>query len=433
MGGRRIITEKDIETFENMKDGVLIHDGKVIYANRSLLNMFGAGSLEDVVGMDVMQFVSPEYRSLVKERIKLALERDVEIKPMVEKIRTLTGDTILSEVIPYPAIYRGKNVVLIFIKSEMTKEKEKMVKAIEIIVDNLSNLITSPGDPYEKLGISVCKLLDRILPDTGFTLFEVHGYKLDEIFSDLKCSFDIDEIEFDEIFEEKEKYTILSTSEGYVSLFASVVEVEGEAKGLVVFSKKGYGAFSPWDLNSLKLISRNVAVSMRISMMIRKLQEDRERYRNLAMKDPLTGAYTRVFFDEWIDKYQSYLTREGGSASLVVVDLDCLKTINDNFGHAEGDRVLKDFSSAVSKSIRDMDVFVRIGGDEFLIVFPEMDSSDVEKVMERIRRNLNDSKISFSYGVAEISKDQPFQRAFQIADMRMYSQKKYRRCEKFAR
>ena len=109
--------------------------------------------------------------------------------------------------------------------------------------------------------------------------------------------------------------------------------------------------------------------------------ELQRRLKRLGETDQLTGLYNRHFF------FEHYHHRVQGqqSTGLIMLDLDHFKRINDRFGHQTGDRVLCSFSECVAAQLRAEDMFVRSGGEEFLILLPEIDEEILRKVAERIR------------------------------------------------
>lgn len=114
---------------------------------------------------------------------------------------------------------------------------------------------------------------------------------------------------------------------------------------------------------------------------ITRQHELQRRLKRLGETDQLTGLYNRHFF------FEHYHHRVQGqqSTGLIMLDLDHFKRINDRFGHQTGDRVLCSFSECVAAQLRAEDMFVRSGGEEFLILLPEIDEEILRKVAERIR------------------------------------------------
>ena len=147
----------------------------------------------------------------------------------------------------------------------------------------------------------------------------------------------------------------------------------------------------------------------------------------MALKDDLTGLYNRRFFDFLLDKYKDADIEVG----VVFIDLDKFKKLNDTYGHAFGDKILKKVASIIRTSIRDIDYAFRLGGDEFVIlVFAS--SEILSKISERIKEKIKSTKIdgvsiSCSIGYAHYpTESKELHEAVNLADERMYKDKKKR-------
>src|SRR6266852_540840 len=106
--------------------------------------------------------------------------------------------------------------------------------------------------------------------------------------------------------------------------------------------------------------------------------------RNLAMIDPLTGLYNRRFAEQRLAAEVARSERRGHPLTVLTLDLNNFKEINDTYGHPAGDQVLQEFASRLNKVIRGSDLAVRLGGDEFLVVLPECTLDQLKLVMERL-------------------------------------------------
>jgi diguanylate cyclase (GGDEF)-like protein len=151
-------------------------------------------------------------------------------------------------------------------------------------------------------------------------------------------------------------------------------------------------------------------------------------WRNLALVDPLTGLYNRRFAERTLKAEIARSQRKGYALTLVLFDLNSFKQINDRFGHAAGDMVLKEFADRLAKAVREADVAARLGGDEFMLLLTECDSSRVESVLQRLKTieiNLAGQRIpiEFSVGWQEYQKDQSLQDLMRAADKALYSHK----------
>ena len=156
----------------------------------------------------------------------------------------------------------------------------------------------------------------------------------------------------------------------------------------------------------------------------------------MAVKDSLTGLYNRYYFEDLSLKLIKKAVRENRDFSVIYIDLDNFKPINDNYGHSKGDEVLKDVAKIFKENLRDYDIIVRLGGDEFIIVW---ENGKVESKIEEVRKHFEevfkDYNLSFSYGIASIkdididglAEDQILSLLLEIADKRMYEQKMKRK------
>jgi diguanylate cyclase (GGDEF)-like protein len=104
----------------------------------------------------------------------------------------------------------------------------------------------------------------------------------------------------------------------------------------------------------------------------------------MAILDPLTGLYNRRFSEERLRAEIARADRHGNPLIAIVLDLDNFKGINDRYGHSAGDLVLKEFARRLSNAIRGLDMAVRLGGDEFLVILPECPPERVHLVLSRL-------------------------------------------------
>ncbi|WP_438318084.1 diguanylate cyclase domain-containing protein [Candidatus Caldatribacterium sp. SIUC1] len=136
-------------------------------------------------------------------------------------------------------------------------------------------------------------------------------------------------------------------------------------------------------------------------------REMERRLRFLAFHDPLTEAYNRRFFFEALSREIARARRRKETFSLLFFDLDHFKAVNDRFGHATGDRVLREVAQAAQSAIRKMDFLVRLGGDEFVVLLPATSKDEARKVAERIQEAIRTVgehlafPLTASFGVVE--------------------------------
>jgi diguanylate cyclase (GGDEF)-like protein len=162
-----------------------------------------------------------------------------------------------------------------------------------------------------------------------------------------------------------------------------------------------------------------------------------EKIRSMSFKDGLTGAYNRRHFENHFPREVQRCGRYDRQLGLIYVDLDHFKNINDHFGHATGDLVLKQVAERMMNVLRNVDTVVRIGGDEFAVILPEVDPEGVKYVAMRLFQAITrtpmpleqmghpDKKIGVSMGVACMTKPSTDHNALiRLADQSLYEAKK---------
>jgi len=131
----------------------------------------------------------------------------------------------------------------------------------------------------------------------------------------------------------------------------------------------------------------------------------------IANTDKLTGAYNRRYFDTRLNEEVDKARRYKLLFSIIYMDLDLFKQVNDTFGHEIGDHVLIDFSEIVMKANRDSDIFARFGGEEFIILVQMADKNSAHILYERIKNAVAQhqfqqvNNVTFSAGIAEFDID----------------------------
>ncbi len=167
------------------------------------------------------------------------------------------------------------------------------------------------------------------------------------------------------------------------------------------------------------------------SLCVLALRMDILRYD--AWHDPLTALYDRRSFDRLLEMAIARSRRYGWPFSLVLMDLDLLKQINDSEGHAAGDLAIRDLAERLRRGLRYGDNAARIGGDEFAMILPNTDIAAVPHLLERVRQTpgLRADAPQFSWGGATCPDEaDDFDTLFNLADGRLLDDKQRKRAER---
>jgi diguanylate cyclase (GGDEF)-like protein len=150
------------------------------------------------------------------------------------------------------------------------------------------------------------------------------------------------------------------------------------------------------DFSYLTVFASQVAIALEKA----RLNSDLQR---LAITDPLTGLFNRRGLYELGQREVERARRYSRPLSLIMLDIDHFKLVNDQYGHPTGDDVLKLLADRMQKNVRDIDILARYGGEEFVILLPEIDLADARPVAERLRQAVGDWPFSTDRGEISIT------------------------------
>ena len=206
--------------------------------------------------------------------------------------------------------------------------------------------------------------------------------------------------------------------------FKRIVTVDDEGKLVSVITQKELIAttYSHW----VKLMKDYYKELNRVNDLLEKKSE---KFKKIASIDPLTGLYNRIKFSELYRSEYTVMMQRNNTMSLMMIDFDHFKDINDNYGHNVGDKVLKEISTLFLSILRNVDVLCRWGGEEFVALLPTANLEQTAKIAEKIRHAIDSHKtnetphITASFGVTEIRKNDTLDEAINRADRALYDAK----------
>ena len=171
-----------------------------------------------------------------------------------------------------------------------------------------------------------------------------------------------------------------------------------------------------------------------INILIHHLKKRDDKMVAAAIKDPLTGAYNRAYFNEFMEKTLERAGRYKEFISFIMIDLDGFKRLNDRYGHQAGDDILIEVANLLRETMRGLDLLFRYGGDEFLIVLPHANCDEAASIMGRIRQSVgvwnfentryDNFRLSLSIGSSTWKKDDDLLNKIKEADTLMYEEKR---------
>lgn len=127
---------------------------------------------------------------------------------------------------------------------------------------------------------------------------------------------------------------------------------------------------------------------------IRVIIQRMDSFHELSMRDELTNAFNRRYFNERLEEEIHRVERSGRPFSIAFLDIDHFKEINDNYGHGTGDFVLEKFVQFLQSRLRKTDLVARIGGEEFVLLLPDINSGTAYLLVERLRKSLEETRFS---------------------------------------
>ncbi len=328
--------------------------------------------------------------------------------------------------------------------------KNKPIGSVEISMSSASvmEILSQLHENKDFYFIVEKSLVDKILFKD-----QLKNYRLSNIFNDYYIDIEVDHIisdyhtigseskqvffenikrKYNDKLENKESFAIIEEFEGEEYLvnflgFKNFKEVPSAY--LISISKSlGYRKFIRNMYKEIILVSLLAFFIIAFGLALAFYQN---KLKNSAELDYLTKIYNRNKFQKIVDREIKIARRYKQSMSLMLIDIDFFKKINDTYGHDWGDEVLKKLTSEISENIREIDVFARWGGEEFVMFLPNTEKKGALILGEKLRKLIDDSQekelkdVSISIGITEVDlESHDINEAIKLADEAMYEAKR---------
>ena len=404
--------EKYRNLFENMPGAYYRTDreGNLIMINPEGAKLFGYNSLKNILGKNIAQhlYFAPEER---KNYLKELEKNKGNLKDFELTLKKKNGTLLVisdTSHFYYDIEENLAGVEGIFVDITGRKQNEKMQK----VLYNISQAANSPIS-LKQLYKAIHKELGTIIDTTNFYIalvdekedkiyFPYHQDEKDDDFPIAKFSTTNTLTAYviktgKSLLNNSNQYkemadqgilTPMGTTTGKSIWLGVPLKIEDKTIGaIIVQSYTNPNLYSEDDIKFIEFVSSQVATAIE-----RKSSE--EKIKHLSFHDSLTGLYNRAYFEEELERYNfpRYYP-----LSIVMLDVNGLKVINDTFGHHEGDRLLQHLSQTLTSVSRQGDILARIGGDEFAILLPSTTSEEAHNFCERIKKACQQDKIEPIY------------------------------------
>jgi diguanylate cyclase (GGDEF)-like protein len=202
------------------------------------------------------------------------------------------------------------------------------------------------------------------------------------------------------------------------------IEIHGEVEGALAVQSRSAHAFAEERIRLMEAVAAQAAVALQNARLY-----------ELAMVDGLTGLFVRRYFDARLDEEVERSKRFGSDFSVVMMDIDDFKHLNDSFGHPVGDRLLRGIAETIRRQMRAVDTAARYGGEEFAMILPRTSMVDGYNQAERIRQQIADYRftaddqvlsVTASFGIASFpgSGAEDAESLIRLADRALYRAKR---------
>ncbi|MCE5329108.1 diguanylate cyclase [bacterium] len=446
--------------FNTINDGVLVFDngGKIIDANQSLQTAIGF-QISEVIGQDIGEFLnhrninidlnlnqSPPGKNKVPANLIEKNKEEVILELFISANQKSHPEKHFFSLRNVP-IKKNDNILLghMIIFHDVTESRiyEQSLSGSKKKIEDLNKI------SHE---LSMCDKEEQVYSKTAFAIEQITDFSLCSFFinddGNIKNKFNshpiIEKLTGNEVFPNKIIYNFFENGKPILLEISNLAEVSPEFQarfpeissilgipisdiGIVLLFNGKNLLQNDENIRLCILLLEHTAESLKRVWLQETLKEQ-------ALRDPLTGVYNRRYFNQLVEKEIERSKRYGYLIMLIMTDVNRFKEINDKFGHQVGDKVLQGVGKVLESQIRKFDTVIRYGGDEFLIVLPEINGKNTDNFIIRIREAISywnketrlvdfDIGLSIGFSYWDPALNESIDKTLYYADMKMYEDK----------
>ncbi|WP_457595595.1 oxygen-binding di-iron domain-containing protein [Hydrogenimonas sp.] len=355
------------------------------------------------------------------------------------------GSIIPEEMVPFLVSRLRKLDVGIYLHFSGYKNVQRLTKANEVLSKVIEQVTFTTTTAYEKIG-TVMMLMNELFSLERVACFSSVDGKV--VMFDSSINHPVEtRLSEKELFALIERVLSRKTATEYLEEIVQIplhrrylaypfitYNEHHSANGVCFFLFSEDEIIEREDVDILKNFRKLFSIMLIKEIGYYRMQKERSELMQKTITDGLTKLYNRYYLDEIAPKEFNKAKRHGYPLSVVMLDLDNFKEINDRYGHDIGDLVLKDFAKFLQRNLRESDFLFRYGGEEFLILMPFTAKEDVFNVIERIRQSLKEKRgietlekpigYTFSAGIIQYSDEDSIRELIRKSDERLYAAKR---------
>lgn len=401
----QIALQESEEKFRNIAEntlmGIFIYQDHFVYVNEAFRIMSGY-SEKELYNMKPWELIQEPYQEAFKKTITSRLKgekfpkdyNDIKFLSKNNQIKTVR---VMTQTIRYKYRYAGVGTVIDVTDIKETKEQLQLLAQAVEQTDELVRI-------SDKNGI-ITYVNDALVAHTGYRKIELIGKKIS-----LFKSGQHDQLFYKELWD-----TILS-GQTFKGTF-----INRKKDRQIYYEEEIITPIFDTDNNIKHFLATSQDITQRVHM--------EEKLQRLATIDSLTEIYNRHHINEEITTEISRAERYRDSFALAMIDVDYFKSINDTFGHDIGDNVLRELTQVISQHIRESDRFGRWGGEEFIIILPQLKHKPLLSLAEKLRKAIDTHAfkdgihVSISIGLTLFKGGETKQELVKRVDKALYSAK----------